>query len=58
MNYELFCTFANPDNHCQLLKSYNIPEFMRGSVTIKPQRFADVLKQEAEPVKYVSRLGK
>ena len=39
--FELPC--ANPDNHRQLLKSYNIPEFMRGPVTIKPQRFADVL---------------
>ena len=54
--FEVPC--ANPDNHRQLLKSYNIPEFMRGPVTIKPQRFADVLKQEAEPVKYVNRLGK
>jgi hypothetical protein len=54
--FELPC--ANPDNHRQLLKSYNIPEFMRGPVTIKPQRFADVLKQDAEPVKYVSRLSR
>ena len=54
--FELPC--ANPDNHRQLLKSYNIPEFMQGPVTIKPQRFADVLKQEAKPVKYVNRLSK
>ncbi len=54
--FELPC--ANPDHHRQLLKSYNVPEFMRGPVTIKPQHFADVLKQDAEPVKYVSRLGK
>ena len=54
--FELPC--ANPDNHRQLLKSYNIPEFMKGPVTIKPQRFADVLKQEAKPVKYVNRLSK
>ena len=53
--FELPC--ANPDYHRQLLKSYNVPEFMRGPVTIAPQRFADALKQEAEPVKYVSRLG-
>ena len=53
--FELPC--ANPDYHRQLLKSYNVPEFMRGPVTISPQRFADALKQEAEPVKYVSRLG-
>jgi len=31
---------------------------MQGPVTIKPQRFADVLKQEAKPVKYVNRLSK
>ncbi len=54
--FELPC--ADPDHHRQLLKSYNVPEFMRGPVTIKPQHFADVLKQDAEPVKYVSRLGK
>ena len=53
--FELPC--ANPDYHRLLLKSYNVPEFMRGPVTISPQRFADALKQEAEPVKYVSRLG-
>ena len=53
--FELPC--ANPDYHRQLLKSYNIPEFMRGPVTIKPQQFADVLKQEAIPVKYVNKLS-
>ena len=54
--FELPC--ANPDYHRQLLKSYNVPEFMRGPVTIKPQQFADALKKEAEPVKYVNKLGK
>ncbi len=54
--FELPC--ANPDHHRQLLKSYNVPEFMRGSVTIKPQKFADVLKQEATPVKYVNKLSR
>ena len=54
--FEIPC--ANPDYHRQLLKSYNVPEFMRGPVTIKPQQFADALKQEAEPVKYVNRLSK
>ena len=54
--FELPC--ANPDYHRQLLRSYNIPEFMRGPVTIKPQRFADALKQDAEPVKYVNKLSK
>ena len=47
---------ANPDYHRQIMRSYNIPEFMRGPVTIAPQTFADVLKGEGEPVKYVSGL--
>ena len=54
--FELPC--ANPDYHRQLLKSYNVPEFMRGPVAIKPQKFADVLKQEATPVKYVNKLSR
>ena len=54
--FELPC--ANPDYHRQLLRSYNIPEFMRGPVTIKPQQFADALKQDVEPVKYVNKLSK
>ena len=54
--FELPC--ANPDYHRQLLRSYNVPEFMKGPVTIKPQRFADALKQDAEPVKYVNKLSK
>ena len=47
---------ADPNYHRQFLKCYNIPEFMRGPVTISPQTFADVLKGEGEPVKYVSGL--
>ncbi|MBR5687046.1 MAG: PD40 domain-containing protein [Prevotella sp.] len=48
---------AYPDYHRQLLKSYNIPEFMRGPVTIKPQTFADVLKTNGEPpVVYVDSI--
>ena len=54
--FELPC--ANPDHHRQLLKSYNVPEFMRGPVIIKPQKFADVLKQDAVPVKYVNKLSR
>lgn len=43
----------NPDYHRQFLKSYNIPEFMNGPVTIKPQSFADALKNgDGEAVKY------
>jgi hypothetical protein len=46
----------NPDYHRQLLRSYNIPEFMYGPVTIEPHTFADILKGEGEPVKYVQQL--
>ena len=54
--FELPC--ADPDYHRQFMKSYNIPEFMRGPVTIKPQSFADVLKGDGEPVKYVQKLSR
>jgi len=47
----------DPDYPRQLLRSYNIPEFMRGPVTIDPHTFADVLKGEGEPVKYVQQLS-
>ena len=36
-----------PDYHRQLLKSYNVPELMKGPVSISPHTFADVLRQEA-----------
>ena len=49
---------ADPDFHRQFIKCYNIPEFMRGPVTIRPQRFADVLKGDGDPVKYVQHLTK
>ena len=52
--FELPC--ADPDYHRQFLRSYNIPEFMHGPVTISPQAFADALKGSGEPVKYVPRL--
>ena len=54
--FELPC--ADPDYHRQFMKSYNIPEFMRGPVTIRPQAFADVLKGDGETVKYVQKLSK
>ena len=54
--FELPC--ADPDYHRQFMKSYNVPEFMRGPVTIKPQDFADVLKGDGEPVKYVQKLSR
>ena len=49
---------AYPNYHREMMKCYNIPEFMHGPVTIKPQTFADVLKGDGEPVKYVQRLTK
>ncbi|MBQ3630702.1 MAG: PD40 domain-containing protein [Prevotella sp.] len=52
--FELPC--ADPDYHRQFLKSYNIPEFMRGPVTITPQQFADVLKTDGNTVRYVNSL--
>ena len=54
--FELPC--ANPDFHRQFMKSYNIPEFMRGPVTLRPQQIAKVLKGEVPPVKYVQHLNK
>ena len=54
--FELPC--ANPDYHRQFLRSYNIPEFMQGPVTIRPQDFSDVLKRDGEPVRYVRQLNK
>lgn len=53
--FELPC--ADPDYHRQFMKSYNIPEFMRGPVTVKPQTIAKILKNDdVEPVKYVQKL--
>lgn len=50
---------ADPDYHRQFLKSYNIPEFMRGPVTVKPQEFARLLKaSDGDAVKYVGKLKK
>ena len=49
--FELPC--ADPDYHRQFMRSYNIPEFLRGPVTLHPQDFADALKCDGEPVKYV-----
>ena len=35
----------DPDLHLQLLKSYNMPELMRGPVTLSPQQIARELKK-------------
>ena len=51
--FELPCD--DPDRHRRLLKSYNIPELMRGPVTISPQTFADALKGDAQPATFVSK---
>ena len=46
----------DPNYHHEFMKSYNIPEFMRGPVTITPQQFADVLKNDnVEPARFVGR---
>ena len=37
----------NPQYHRQFLRSYNIPEFMSGPVTIRPQEFAEAIKKDA-----------
>ena len=44
----------NPDYHQQLIKSYNVPELMRGPVTFTPQQMADILKGESTDVKEIS----
>ena len=54
--FELPC--ADPDYHRQFLRGYNIPEFMLGPVTIRPQDFSDVLKRDGELVRYVRQLNK
>ena len=43
---------SRPDAHRLSMKSYNVPEFMRGPVTINPQTFADLLKHDPVNVKY------
>ncbi len=40
----------DPDLHLQMLKSYNVPEFMTAPVTFSPQDFASKLKEEGTPV--------
>ena len=44
---------ADPDFHRQFLKSYNVPEFMRGAVKLKPRQLASELKEEGIPVTLV-----
>lgn len=42
----------DPNYHRELMKSYNVPEFLMGPVEFTPQDFADVMKKEAKPAKY------
>ena len=49
---------ADPDYHRQFLRSYNIPELMRGPVPYDPHDFARLLKGEGVSVKYVQQLSK
>ena len=37
----------NPLYHHELLRSYNIPEFMQGPVTIRPQHFASSVRKDS-----------
>lgn len=42
--FELPC--KNPDYHRQLMKSYNVPEFMKGRVSLTPQQVASIMKEK------------
>ena len=37
----------NPQYHRDFMRSYNIPEFMLGPVTVTPQEYADVIRKNA-----------
>ena len=39
----------NPQYHRQFMRSYNIPEFLSGPVTFRPQDFAAIIKKDATP---------
>ncbi|MCD8318312.1 MAG: hypothetical protein LUC45_05485, partial [Paraprevotella sp.] len=41
-----------PDKHRRFMRSYNVPEFMKGPVKVSPQEFASVIKNtEAVPAR-------
>ncbi len=42
----------DPNYHREFMRSYNLPEFMRGPVTVTPQEFADALKKPAVQANY------
>ncbi len=41
----------HPLYHRELMRSYNVPEFMKGPVTISPQKFAKIIRQDAVKAK-------
>ena len=45
----------DPNYHREFMRSYNVPEFMRGPVTFSPQDYADALKKPATQAKFVRR---
>ena len=45
----------DPDLHRQFLKSYNVPEFMKGPVTLTPQEAASKLKEDGTPITYKTK---
>lgn len=45
----------DPDLHRQFLKSYNVPEFMKGPVKLSPQEVASKLKDDGKPITYKSK---
>lgn len=45
----------DPDRHRQLLKSYNVPEFVKGHVSLTPQQAASQLKEEGTPITYKTK---
>ena len=47
---------ADPDFHRQFLKSYNVPEFMKGPVKLTPQELAKKQKEKGMHVSYVSSM--
>ncbi len=49
---------ADPAYHRLFMKCYNIPEFMKGPVTVRPQQFARLLKTDGlPPVSYKQHLS-
>ena len=45
----------DPDLHRQFLKSYNVPELMKGPVKLSPQEVASKLKDNGKPITYKSK---